>query len=585
LTPENSSAGAGYSILARAAYRIGRSLGHVEVVVERMPPWVLLGALILADWAIAAEVGRIALHDGPLYYHGGDGTWYYTSAWLLGTGRLPYAAISFGYPLLIAPIAAIAGPSMLDGLPAIIAFNQLVLAPLALLCTYGIVRMMAGRCYAYLATLAWVIFPVAVIHYFLADYHTEYVDMTLPTALGLNGRGDFPSLVVLLVASYFTLRLGAGGRDLDALAAGLAVGLALMIKPSNALFVPAPLLVLFVARKWRGLGLASLAVLPSILGLALWKHRGLGNLPAFAGGRDGLLLASIALAMVAGIHLDLHRYLNFDWWHLHSNLDAIREYTWSQRMVYFCGLGGLVGLVRRSTPVALLAGTWLASFLIVKGSSPVVGFSDGSFLTHMVPAFPAYFLMVVSVPFLIPFWGRRRERPATTGLGRSRLPAAATGILSAITLAGVLAVGLLPTSTNAAAARTDRTLYIPLDAFRLSARATGRAVTLTWTGRLPSGIQGTFAVLRARRPISADCPYRGGSNLCYYTAPFIATVPRRLSSFVDHPPLGRWTYRVAMSASPIPPQQLTDFILLSNAQEVIVRASRTASGAHVASGA
>ena len=31
--------------------------------------------------------------------------------------------------------------------------------------------MLGGRAFAYLATLLWVVFPVLVIHYFLADYH------------------------------------------------------------------------------------------------------------------------------------------------------------------------------------------------------------------------------------------------------------------------------------------------------------------------------------------------------------------------------------------------------------------------------
>ena len=126
----------------------------------------------LASWGIAAEGGRIAQHDGWVYYHGGDGTWYYTTAWVLGNGHIPAAAIGYGYPLLIAPIAGIFGSNLLDGMPAIVIFNQLVLAPIALLCVYGITRMFASRWYAYLAALAWVLFPVAVIHYFLADYHT-----------------------------------------------------------------------------------------------------------------------------------------------------------------------------------------------------------------------------------------------------------------------------------------------------------------------------------------------------------------------------------------------------------------------------
>ena len=73
--------------------------------------------------------------------------------------------------------------------------------------------MLGGRVYAYLVTGLWVIFPVLVIHYFLADYHSRYVDMTLPSAVGLSDRSA-TSLrwSLLLVAAYFTLRLARTGR-------------------------------------------------------------------------------------------------------------------------------------------------------------------------------------------------------------------------------------------------------------------------------------------------------------------------------------------------------------------------------------
>ena len=74
---------AGGGVLEQTGYRTGRLLGHAEMLVRRLPtppPWLVLGVLVLASWGIAAEVGRIAQHDGPFYYDGGDDTWYYTTA-------------------------------------------------------------------------------------------------------------------------------------------------------------------------------------------------------------------------------------------------------------------------------------------------------------------------------------------------------------------------------------------------------------------------------------------------------------------------------------------------------------------------
>ena len=142
--------------------------------------------------------------------------------------------------------------------------------------------MFASRSYAYVVSLLWVLAPVVVIHYFLADYHSRYVDMTLPSAIGLTGLGDYPSMVVLLVAAYFLLRAIATAATLDAVAAGLAAGFALAVKPANALFLPAVLVALAVARRPRVLAIVALSLIPSLLGLAMWKYRGLGYLPAFS---------------------------------------------------------------------------------------------------------------------------------------------------------------------------------------------------------------------------------------------------------------------------------------------------------------
>src|SRR5262249_37444966 len=154
-------------------------------------------------------------------------------------------------------------------------------------------------------------------------------------------------------------------------------------------------------------------------------------------------LAAVALTLVAGIHVNVGHYIHLDWHHLHHNLDGLREYTWSQRMIYFGAIGGLVGLVRRSAAVAVLAATWLGAYLVVKGSAPQVDMTGGGFFTHMLAAFPAYFLLLISVPFLLPFYGRRRNAPRPHGAGR--LPTVAAWVLGVVSAAGALTVAVLPT--------------------------------------------------------------------------------------------------------------------------------------------
>jgi hypothetical protein len=562
--------------IAKVAVQAGRVLGRAELLVRRIPeppPWLVLGMLVVANWGIAAEAGRIAQHDGRLYYNGGDNTWYYTTAWSLGSGHIPLASIGYGYSLLIAPIARLAGPSPLAGSPWIIGFNQLVLAPIALLCIYGIVRMFASRWYAYLTTLIWVIFPVLVIHYFLADYHTIYVDVTLPSEIGLTALGDFPSMVVLLVAAYFVLRHLETLASIDAVAAGLAAGFAIAVKPANLLFLPAAAGALLVARRPRGLGLFALALLPALVSLTVWKDRGLGYLPAFSSA------APLALVLPVAFSLDLGRYIHFDWWHLHSNLDGLREYTWSQRMIYFSAGGGLIGLARRSLPAATLSGLWLAAYVVVKGSSPLIDIRAGNFFSHLIAAFPAFFLLVVSVPYLVPVLGSRRPRSTLRPGSSQRLPKAACAVLGAILLVGLVAVSALPHLPSASAADFPYPdLYIPANGFAVEARTSGDAVTLNWQHMAPSGTRVSYAIYRTASDESL-CAVEPGARPCTLTGyqDQIGTVDAGSgggdrTSFTDHPGAGRWTYHVVLSATPIGPQNPTDYLLMSRAVAVAVRA-------------
>src|SRR5581483_6291158 len=118
-------------------------------------------------------------------------------------------------------------------------------------CVYGIAKLIGGRGFAYVATLVWTIFPLLAIPYFYQRYHVRLIDQNLPSALGLIPTGDFPSLVALLAAAYFTLRALAERTRTAALVAGSLTGVAAMVKPANLIFLPAPLVALALARRWR----------------------------------------------------------------------------------------------------------------------------------------------------------------------------------------------------------------------------------------------------------------------------------------------------------------------------------------------
>ncbi|MBV8078844.1 MAG: hypothetical protein JO186_00530, partial [Actinobacteria bacterium] len=197
---------AGAAALELPWSRLWAPVARVSAWVMARPVWNVFVVLLLVQWAVVGVVAAIAQHNGPYYYTGGDATWYWTSAWVLAHGHIPQAVIGYGYPMLLAPIAFFAGPSIVAGMPYVMAFNAIVLWPVALSCVYAIAKILAGRGFAYCATLLWTVFPLVSIPYFYERYHTRFVSQNLPGMLGLTAMGDFPSLVGLLLAAYLVLR-------------------------------------------------------------------------------------------------------------------------------------------------------------------------------------------------------------------------------------------------------------------------------------------------------------------------------------------------------------------------------------------
>ncbi len=546
--------------VGRVAEGVGRVLGRLDLLTAQIRPWMVLVPLALLGYGVAAWVGSKAIHTGWLYYNGGDGTWYYTTAWMLGHGLIPISSISYGYPMLIAPFARIAGPNILNGLPYAIFFNVLVLGPIALVSMYGLAKAIAGRRFAYVASALWVVGPVIAIPYFLLKYHRPYVGLQLPADLGLTTLGDFPSMVCVLVAAYFAFRALTSGDDLDAVTAGLAAGLALAVKPANAAFLPAPALALIVARRPRALLVFTAGLVPSLICLSLWKYRGLGYLPLLHGQQAALADGPGKLQLVGG--LDVRQYFHGSWYQLQQNLDGFREFTWSRRLVEWAVLAGLVGLFRRSVPAAVLIGGWLASYMLIKGTT-VAHFYGGSFFRYMAPAIPAAVLLVLSIPFLIPIAGRRLAAfgdLATWPVTR-RSRRVVVGICAFLAIAPI--VPILFFSQQAGASTADyytASLFMPANTFPLHASVHGSSVILSWPSQSAHGSRVRYTLVRGSGdPLVCSRPPHG-AEVCAL-GPNGGIGGTHKTTFKDTPPPGSWTYRVQVISS-VPPIS-SDMILLS----------------------
>lgn len=389
-------------------------------------PRVILGGLIAAQWILTAALAYSIPHNGWVYYQGGDQIWYATSAWLLGLLEIPVAVVSGGWPLLLAPITWLTGPTYIQALPFVVLLNVLVLGPLGLLALYGLASSIAGRRFGYWCAALWVVVPFAAIPLFVDRYHERYVDQLLPQALGLTALADFPSMIVVLCAAYLTLRSIQHSMPSAAALAGLVIGYAAWMKPPNLLLLGGAVLAYALARRWRELAAFGVAIVPGMIALALWKYRGLGALPAFA-------FEQVRIAASVGLSIDsVDKYLKLDGEHWGEQMAQLREYFWSARLAQWAPFAGTVALLRVAPVAAALVAGWLGTFLLVKGTTPLASIETGSFFRLLMPAWPAYLLLLAAIPLLVPGVSRRlriaADERSIRSVSRPALAAAVTAL-------------------------------------------------------------------------------------------------------------------------------------------------------------
>jgi hypothetical protein len=534
---------------------------------DRIPlrePWRVLVPLLAMHWiALIAFISQVR-HNSWLFYQGGDQIWYWTTGWALGRGSIVDAFVSQGWSLLLVPFTWIGGPGFLGGLPGPLLLQTIVLAPIALWCVYELGARIGGRAVGYWTALLWTVGPFVVIQLFVHRYHEKYVEQFLPLPLGLTGMADYPSIVCLLVAAVLAVRAMEGRSPRYALLAGLATGFAAVIKPSNLIFVAAPLVLFVASRRWRELAVAALAVVPGLVALALWKYRSLGYVPAFSYGELHTALGPDT------VRSSYDKYVKIDWHTLDENLASLREVFWSMRVLQWLPFAGAIAVARRSIPLALFLSAWFWGFFLLKGSTPEASVDSGSFFRLLMPAMPAYVLLAGALPLLVPKlgvdWARRTALPRPQMPGRRAL------------IVALCVFALLPV-VGAAAALPLRggheviqhlEIGVPVDgALDLTATVRGGTVALDWKQPRTSGTRVFYKVFRS--PASTDyiCFARDpGADQC--TLVSVENQVVRGTAAVDRPGTGTWTYRVGTGANWVDDPGLGDIFLLSNPVTVTV---------------
>ncbi len=71
-------------------------------------------------------------------------------------------------------------------------------------------------------------------------------------------------------------------------------------------------------------------------------------------------------------------------------------------MLQWLPLAGVVGVARRSVPLAILLGGWFGMYLAVVATRAGTSFADGELFRVLLPALPAYVLLAAALPLLVP---------------------------------------------------------------------------------------------------------------------------------------------------------------------------------------
>jgi hypothetical protein len=573
LTPENT------------AQSVANVAARLAAFAQRRHWWIL-AAYVVIYWAFVAIIAFFTSpHNGWIYQNGDDAGWYWTSAWTLSSLHLPFTAVGLGWPYVMSPLAAIFGANMANGLPAVVILNIVVLAPAAILGMYLIGERIAGRLFGLWASALWVVLPAVGVLLYSGHARWVVTHSFLPTALGLNALSDYPSEVCAIFAAYLVLRTVDTGDVRDGALTGVVLGFLLLLKPSNAPLVVMAAAFLLATRTLRPLVAAAAGIVPSLIALAAWKQRGRGLL--FAPATSGPPTSSGPVSPKTG-HTNLfghvgdaaHRlldapgkYLSFDWHHLGQNVQALQEVFWSVRMLEFLLVAGVIALLVRGRSRGLFIVAWFLAIALAKGTSSFASVFDTSLYRYLLPAWPAWVLIVASVVFLWPRGAKSRARPPE----RALVALWPSPRRRALLVAAGLVLGIMPIALALGATRTPMETIaqvsagslVPIVDFGLTAKRTGpQMVRLTWRGVKTGEARAVYRVFSG--PNNGCVVTTDGTPRCYFHMPNMSLTNSPTIEF--NAPLGRMFYRVALAAGwRFDPNSESDLLLLSRPVTITVR--------------
>jgi hypothetical protein len=375
---------------------------------------------------------------------------------------------------------------------------------------------------------------------------------------------DYPSMVAVLAAAFFVTRSLTPQRLLDAVLAGLLLGAAGGLKPPNLLLGFGAALAYVIARRWREAAAFGGALVLGLLMLALWKQRALGTLPVFAFQEVRLAAGATPMAL----DLNLHRYVQLDLDHWRLQMAQLREFFFSPRLAQWAPLAGLLAVVRarRSAIAGLLAG-WLAAFILVKGFNENADIQANTFWRLLMPAWPAYLLLLASIPLLVPTLIRR--------LGPRLAPPSDTAVQARWVVVALVLTILVPAAATAASSRVSPptpaivpitasgNILTPVDkGIDVTTESDRKALRLTWSDG-PWNARVFYRIYQSTRPDGDLLCTTSNSHtwVCYLYGEPIGTT-RDHSFLVPNAPPGA-TYRIGVGTNWANDPELGDIFVFS----------------------
>jgi hypothetical protein len=243
---------------------------------------------------------------------------------------------------------------------------------------------------------------------------------------------------------------------------------------------------------------------------------------------------------------------------------SLREYFWSVRLLQWIPLAGTLAVARRSLPLTGLLAGWFFAFLLTKGTVTQSTVDSGSFFRLMMPAFPAYFLLFVSIPLLVPTLPRRLVS-ADVQAPRPLEPRLLAGV-AALVVVVPLALTLVPepiADDDPKAIAVDEILVPVDDRIRVDVAPDGERRVLTWSHNDygPTGVfYRVFRTVPGGREL--DC-IGDAARECRLQMEIVGTT--REPRFVDESPPAGARYRVGVATNWRDDPALGDVIAVSDA--------------------